>query len=47
MPSTKADSELRAFQRDLLPFSRVVVQDANGRTVMQGTIGTDSPQSPR
>ena len=38
---------IRSFQRDLLPFSRVVVQDANGRTVMQGTIGTDSPQSPR
>ncbi|MDP9296833.1 MAG: hypothetical protein M3O88_09110, partial [Actinomycetota bacterium] len=38
---------IRPFGKDLLPFSRVVVRDANGRAVMQGTIGTDTPQSAR
>jgi hypothetical protein len=34
----------RAFDRDILPFARVVVKDANGDTVMRGTIGTESTQ---
>jgi hypothetical protein len=38
---------IRRFGRDLLSFSRVVVRDANGKEVMRGTIGTDSPQSAR
>ena len=38
---------IKSFGRDLLPFSRVQVWDATGKVVMQGTIGTDSPQSAR
>jgi hypothetical protein len=38
---------IKSFGRELLPFSRVKVVDANGDVVMSGTIGTDSPQSAR
>jgi hypothetical protein len=38
---------IRSFGKDLLPFSRVVVRDAADHVVMQGTIGTDTPQSAR
>jgi hypothetical protein len=38
---------IRPFGKDLLPFSRVVIRDAAGHLVMQGTIGTDTPQSAR
>ena len=47
LDSSGSKQLFRAFDRDLLPFSRIVVRDARGHVVMHGTIGTESPQSAR